>query len=101
MSDVEIKGGRREYDPEIVAVARISPATWALVITLIATLAGWGTATYANSQSIERHERTLETKIDKEVGEQLLKRMDDMRDDVRELRELVREEAAIHHQRGK
>ena len=87
-----VGGPKVDIDPDIAAAARISPTTWAYIVTLIVLLAGWGATTLANNKAIE-------AKADKEVVEQkfdaLAKQLDSVHEDVREIRkEQIRQAVA-------
>jgi hypothetical protein len=88
-------------DSELITAARISPATWALIITLIVTISGWGWRTYANSTRNDKQDAQLEQKLDKEAAdakfEAIIQRLDDLREDVREIRSNQQDETARHH----
>lgn len=89
-------------DKEISALARVSLPTWALIVTLIATLVGWGISTRANSQTNNQQDVKIDKKLDKDDANHefamLLKRIEELHEDIREIRRAQREDANLHHQ---
>lgn len=71
----------RGNDTEFAPMFRISLSNWAIIVTLIVALAGWGITTRANTAALEK-------KADKETVEAQLAAM---RQDLQEIKTDVRE----------
>lgn len=87
-------------DPDIAAAARISPATWALIVTLISTIVGWGLTTLANVRTNEQQDAVIAKKQDAEDSDRqyqaIMERLSELHKDVREVRRSQLEGAPRH-----
>lgn len=88
-------------DKETLAIFRISPATWALIITLIVTLAGWGFSTVSTASELDELKQDVATKADEKDVERgydtIIRRLSELQEDMREIRKSQQRDAHWHH----
>lgn len=80
---------------DIASASRITPTTWALIVTVVLALGGWGWSTKANSDTNKEQAAQLKeiekTKADKDYLKEQIDRvvgsLDELKQDVKDLRD--------------
>lgn len=95
------KLGRRDYDQEISALARVPIAVWVVIITLISTVSTWGLTTMANSEKNKEQDAVIASKQDKDQADKdlgtVLRAIEQVQRDVREIRRTQIQELQHDH----
>ena len=87
-------------DRDVRAISRVSMSAWVIIVTLIATVVGWGVTTRATAETNKAQDAKIEQKADKDDvdrrQQEILDRVRETRQDIQELRRLVIEDMTRH-----